>query len=438
VLIVCCMAWFFDTFDMQIFLLARATAMKALVPAGADTTQYGGIATAVFMLGAATGGILFGILGDRWGRAKTLFTTVICYSLFTGLSALSVSWADFSFYRFLTGMGVGGTFAAAVSLVSETLPARSRANALAALQAMGAVGNMLAAVITMFVQPTGNFGGMAGWRVIFIIGIAPSLLVLLVMRKLKEPEAWTQARLQKAAAPDQRLGSVSELFGDPRWRRNAFVGMALGMAGIMGLWGVSFWLPELMRSSLKSSVDDKQLGLYVSYGMLLFNFAAAVGTYLFGLMMGWIGRKPTFALGFIAAIASIICVFGFMKTAGQVWWMAPLLGFCTLSILGGYSVYFPELFPLRLRATGVGLCYNTARYISAVAPFAIGMLTASLMADAASERGKAGLSELTLLSSLGGADNAIRYAAIIVSSVYLIGLLALPFAVETKGKPLPE
>ncbi|HVT81405.1 MAG TPA: MFS transporter, partial [Phycisphaerae bacterium] len=419
-------------------LLARLTAMKALLPAGADTTQYGGFATAFFMLGAATGGIVFGILGDRWGRAKTLFTTVICYSLFTGLSAMSLTWIDFSAYRFLTGMGVGGTFAAAVSLVSETLPARSRPNALAALQATGAVGNMLAAIVTMFVQPGLSIGGVAGWRIIFVIGIAPSLLVLLVMRKLREPDAWTQARLQRAANPAQHLGSVNELFGDPRWRRNALVGMALGMAGIMGLWGVSFWLPELIKASLKGSVGENQLGLYVSYGMLLFNFAAAVGTYLFGLMMGWIGRKPTFALGFVAAIASIICVFGFMTTAQQVWWMAPLLGFCTLSILGGYSVYFPELFPLRLRATGVGFCYNTARYISAVAPFAIGMLTASLKAPESTERGAAGLSNLTLLSSLGGADNAIRYAAIIVAAVYLIGLVALPFATETRGKPLPE
>jgi MFS family permease len=264
---------------------------------------------------------------------------------------------------------------------------------------------------------------------------------MLVMRKLREPDAWIQARAARAAGNVQKLGSVGELFGDRRWRRSALVGMALGTAGIMGLWGVSFFLPDLLRAALKTSVNEKQLGLYVSYGMLLFNFAAAIGTYLFGLMMGWIGRKPTFALGFIAAIASIICVFGFMQTSAQVWWMAPLLGFCTLSLLGGYSVYFPELFPLRLRATGVGFCYNTARYVSALAPFATGMpgmLTGFLTAPAASERGKAGLSELTLLSSLGGMDRPISYAAIIVASAYLIGLLALPFAVETKGRPLPE
>jgi MFS family permease len=443
VLVVCCMGWFFDTLDMQLFILARSTAMRALLPAGtvlSEVSRYSGIATAVFMLGAATGGIVFGILGDRWGRAKTLFATIICYSLFTGLSVISLSWIDFSIYRFLTGLGVGGTFAAAVALISETLPARSRPHALATLQALAAVGNMVAATVTLLIRPGGSWGGVPGWRIMFLVGIAPAILVLLVIRRLKEPEAWIEARrsraLQPAGAP--QLGSLRELFGERRWRSNVLVGMALGMAGIMGLWGVAFWLPELVRTSLASATTPDRLDLYVSLAMLLFNCAAAIGTYLFGLLMTGIGRKPAFAIGFSVAIVSVICVFGFMTRPSQVWWMAPLLGLGTLSLLGGYSVYFPELFPLRLRSTGVGLCYNSARYIAAIAPFTLGMLTAMLAAPASTPRGMQHLADLTILSSLGSVDSPLRYAAIIVASVYFIGLLALPFAVETRGRPLPE
>jgi MFS family permease len=161
--------------------------------------------------------------------------------------------------------------------------------------------------------------------------------------------------------------------------------------------------------------------------MLLFNGAAAVGTYFFAVLMGRIGRRPAFALMFIVAIAAVFGVFGFMTSPSQIWWMAPLLGLGTLTIFGGYSIYFPELFPTRLRATGVGFCYNTARYVAAMAPFTLGLL-ATVYADW----------DLKFLSSMGGVDSGFRYAALTVAGVFVMGLLVLPFAPETKGKPLPE
>jgi hypothetical protein len=123
----------------------------------------------------------------------------------------------------------------------------------------------------------------------------------------------------------------------------------------------------------------------------------------------------------------VLGVFGFMSRPDQVWWMALLLGFGTLTIFGGYSIYFPELFPTRMRATGVGFCYNTARYLAATAPFTLGWLTTVYTG-----------SNVKILSSLGGVDGAFRYAAITVAAVFVIGLLVLPLAPETKGKPLPE
>jgi MFS family permease len=177
-----------------------------------------------------------------------------------------------------------------------------------------------------------------------------------------------------------------------------------------------------MMSEAKSGQDK-----FVSWAMILFNGAAAIGTYLFTLLMAAIGRRWSFALMFVVALASVLCVFGFMTQPSQIWWMAPILGLGTLTIFGGYSIYFPELFPARLRASGVGFCYNTARYIAATFPFALGYLT-MLYADW----------HPTILSSLGSVDSPFRYAAFTLATVFILGLIVLPFAPETKGKPLPE
>ncbi len=431
VLLVCWLGWLFDTMDQQFFILSRNPAMESLRGTTEGLKTYSGIATTCLVLGWATGGIIFGILGDRWGRAKTLVTSVLCYSVFTGLSALSMTWIDFSLYRFLTGMGVGGAFAAAVSLVAETLPARSRPYALGFLQVLGAVGNMLAACISFAIKPSAMILGVPGWRLLFVVGIVPAILVLFVMRRLKEPESWVKAKEAQARGEkaSQKMGSVGELFGDPRWRRNVIVGILLSLTGVIGLWGIGFWQPELVRDVVKKAGGSQAAAdTYVSTAQLLFNGGAAVGTYLFAILMARVGRRPAFALIFCMSLVTVFGVFGFMSSPGQVWWMAPILGIGTLTVFGGYSIYFPELFPTRLRATGVGFCYNTARYVAAAAPFTLGLLADKVYKG----------SGITILGSMGGQDSPFRYAALTVAVVFVVGLAVLFFAPETKGKPLPE
>ncbi|MFM7932301.1 MAG: MFS transporter, partial [Pirellula sp.] len=141
-----------DCLDQQVFILARGEALKALLPDGTDgpvINQYGGYATSIFMIGWATGGLIFGAVGDRIGRARTLAITVLMYSLCTGLSAFSTSWIDFFIYRFITGMGVGGVFGLAVALVADSLPERSRTPALGLLQALSAFGNITAGLMSI-------------------------------------------------------------------------------------------------------------------------------------------------------------------------------------------------------------------------------------------------------------------------------------------------
>src|SRR5579871_3167035 len=184
VLIVASFGWMFDTMNQRIFVLSRGPAMHDLLPASlppADVTWYSGLATAIFMLGWAIGGLFFGIMGDRWGRAKTMMLTILVYSIFTGLSALSTNQWDFMVYRFLTGLGVGGEFAAGVTLVAEVMPEIARPHALGSLQALSAIGNVIGSAISFVVLPL-------GWRWMFLVGVLPAVPCIMVFGKVKEPE----------------------------------------------------------------------------------------------------------------------------------------------------------------------------------------------------------------------------------------------------------
>jgi MFS family permease len=446
VLIVAALGWLFDTMDQQLFVLARTPALTSLLGKDATPemiTKYGGYATTVFIIGWASGGLLFGLIGDKLGRAKTMMLTILIYSLFTGLSAFSMSWWDFAIYRFVTGMGVGGEFAAGVSLVAEVMPPRARLYAIGFLQALSAVGNMTAATISLLIPPQLETQGVQGWRLMFLIGILPALLVVAIRRRLKEPETWVAAKAaaQQANKSDdlhKQLGDLGELFGDQRWRSNTLFGVTLATVGVMGLWGVGFWTPELVRNNVLAHLPKAEQDFYASIASLLQNLGAFFGIYGFSLIAGRIGRRAGFMISFLLAWAATIMVFGYMTSQSQIWWMIPIMGFCGLMQFGGFAVYFPELYPTRLRSTGTGFCYNVARYLAAAAPFILGHLAALFAAAPGTERAAQKLSYLTLLSQSGSVDNPFRYATLTVSLIYLLGIMVVPFAPETKDKPLPE
>lgn len=445
VLSVCALGWLFDTMDQQLFVLARTPALTELLGSQVEPATLNrctGTATAIFMFGWATGGLVFGLFGDRWGRARTMMLTILLYSLFTGLSAFSIHWWDFAIYRFLTGMGVGGEFAAGASLVAEVMPARARPYALALLQALSAVGNMLAAAISLLIGPQAEVRGIAGWRLMFLVGILPGFLVVLIRLKLQEPESWLRAKAAlQPSGPDnalhRQLGDLQELFRDRRWRYRAIVGIMLSTAGVMALWGVAFWTPELIRNNILQDQSAAIQDMWAARASFLQYCGLFLGISTFGWVAGRFGRRPAFAASFVLSYAAIVMVFGCMTRAGQIWWMMPVLGFCVFMPFGGYAIYFPELFPTRLRSTGTGFCYNVARYLAAAAPWMLGHLVGGFMSrDPARAAEK--LSDLRLLSGLGSEDHAFRYAALSAASILIVGLLILPFAPETKDEPLPE
>src|SRR6266516_1536142 len=225
VLIASC-GWLFDCMDQRIFALSREPAIRELMGAGAADSaikDWGAWATGTMMIGWATGGIIFGTMSDRLGRVKTMVITLLVYSGFTGLSGISRSVNEFLIYRFLVGLGVGGMFGAATTLVAESVPGRIRSVALGSLQALTTTGNIIGSLITLKIQPgaTDLWGHYSGWRVLFFVGILPALLVVPTIFILREPDAWKLAKAEAAAGRGRKTGSPIDLFREKRWRKKA-------------------------------------------------------------------------------------------------------------------------------------------------------------------------------------------------------------------------
>ncbi len=437
------LAWLFDCLDQQLFLLARGSAMKALLAPGLDPKSYGAYATSIFVAGWATGGLIFGSLGDRYGRARMLTICVLTYSVCTGLSAFSQGWMDFAFYRFITGLGVGGVFGLAVALVADSLPERSRPGALGALQSLSALGNVTAGVISLWLGSLEGKAFPAGmaWKYMFMIGAIPAFLCVFLQMRLKEPEKWVKAR-EEGRKTGVQFGSYASLFGDVRWRRPALLGMMLCVSGVIGLWGIGFFSPELVGDVIERSLREKGVEAdliagektkWTGVNMIVQNIGSFFGMLVFTQFAQSHGRKPSFAVAFVAAFVATVAFFQLFNSMGHIW-MSAIMGFCQLALFAGFAIYLPELFPLRLRSTGTSFCYNVGRFVAASGPFTMGVLQKNLADGALAKMG----TDATDVAKAAAKMDAFRSACTWMSLVFLAGLIALHFLPETKGRPMPE
>jgi MFS family permease len=438
VFVMASLAWLFDCLGQQVFVIARNPAVAALLPAGTPPEvlkKWGGYTMAIFVLGWATGGLIFGAVGDRIGRARSLVITTLLYGLFTGLSGFSTGITDFCVYRFVAGLGVGGVFGLAVALCADSLPDKARPHALGLFQALSAFGNIIAGIAAvclgywMLFDP--DPAAASGWRSLFIFGALPPMACVYFQFRMKEPEKWVVARA-RGKIDGVRFGSYASLFGEARWRKPALFGMLLCVAGVVGLWGIGNFSPDLVndvigRSMTARHVPAAQLPgnrlMWVGLTMIVQNIGSFLGMMTFTRFTHDYGRKKVFATATVCAFLSTVIAFKFLTQPWQIFVFVPIMGFFQLALFAGFAIYLPELFPLRLRSTGTSFCYNVGRFVAACGPFTLGLLQFRLAQGAVSSEAKM---------------DAFRNAACWVSLIYLPALFALPFLPETKGQPLPE
>ena len=420
VLMVAWLGWVFDSMDGTLYSLVQKPSMIELMGAGAtdaDIGFYSGIVFSVTLAGWAMGGIVFGILADYIGRTKALVATILIYSLFTGLSAVAQSWWQLAAFRFITGLGLGGEWAAGAALVAEVWPDRLRAKAGAILQSAAAFGYFFAALINLKV-------GLTNWRYVYLVGAAPAIFVLFIRMLVKEPDAWITARDRRNArkaegerGPQSELDrfTLKQLFG-PKLRRDTIIASALAFVVLLVLWGATMWIPAAVREMAAPAAQldpvsmQKYLATQASYAVMLLNGGSLFGYLSFGPLADRLGRRAAFLIFFIGGVIIFPITFLMTSSLTQVFILLPVVGFFTLGITSGFPIYLPELFPTHVRTTGVGFCYNFGRIVTAVGVIFAGVLV--------------------------GVFGSTAKAASAVSMFYLLGIFLLIFARETRDVKL--
>jgi MFS family permease len=473
VLVIASLGWVFDVFEGQIFVATKDEAMSSLLPPAAgrldeeshrkEVFDYNRLALASFMVGGALGGILFGRMSDRIGRTRTMIVTIATYSVFTFVSSLSQTWWHLVACRFLVALGVAGEWAVASALVAEVFPRRARARSLAIFHASSVLGTLLAVAAGFFITtdrylPLPGGGVLRGWRLAFVLGGIPALLIIWVRWSLREPERWQReeraSRTGRALAGDGFL----DLFG-PQLLRKSLIGLGLAAIGMATFWGVHIYgkdllrqdeenlclaevlaqhadpgLPPLLRQLLGEVREEsagsptngvpllrerlskrkggttlllspyaRRIKRWEMTGMLLVTLGGGLGLVSFGPLSEWLGRRGAFLVFQVGGLVVSLVLFraGFGRPI--LLYALPVFGFLTLGMHAGFAVYFPELFPTRLRGTGTGFCFNVGKLVAAPLLF------------------------------LSGLQATWQTSAPVVSLLFLLGPLLLLKAPETRG-----
>jgi MFS family permease len=417
------LGWLFDGYESYVLVLVASTAVRDVLPAADlhDLSTYVGGLLAATLLGWATGGVVSGVLSDYIGRKRTLMLSILCYAMFTGLTAFAHTYWTLVAFRFMTGLGLGGEWGPGATLVGELWPPSARGRACAALQSAWGGGMLLASVLWLVVGQLGP----ESWRHMFLIGVLPALIVLYIRRGLQDPALWVAAdrRRREARAQEASGGVVAEadrallqftvvhLVVNPQLRRKLLVLLVMSLSTIVGFWAVSTWLPQYASQIATAGGRD------VRQWSTLAGLSASLGGIAGYLAFGWLadvwGRKPSTWLYYLGALPGVWVPFLLVHDPVLFLVAVGLNGFFTTGQFAWMPIYLPELFPTGVRGTAVSLIFNSARYVAAFGPLAAGWA----------------------ITTFGG----IPAAASIIALIYVLGLLLTPFAgPETKGRPLPS
>lgn len=399
VLIAAFLGWMFDGLEMGIFPIVARPALQELLGSAADQRigPWMGIITALFLVGAAAGGLVFGWLGDKVGRVRAMTASILTYSVFTGCCYFAQAAWQLGVFRFIAALGMGGEWSLGVALVMECWPEKLRPLMAGIIGAAANVGYALIGVITWVFPVSAD-----SWRWVMLAGAAPALLALFIVFFVPESERWKESVKRRTTHP------LREVFGPDLWKATVLA-IAFASVALIGTWGSVQWLP-LWADQMAGTAFPQAKAIT----MFLIATGAIVGCFIGPGIGALLGRRPAYFA--LCAASLLFCTIQFRAVAefGTAFIVGSfLIGAATAAFYGWLPLYLPELFPTRARATGQGLSFNAGRLLAAVGALTQGGLVAHF-------------------------EGSYARAGAVVTLVYLVGMGLIWLAPETKGKPLPE
>jgi len=418
VLLAAWLGWGFDVFDGLLFNYVAPNAVPTLLglPIGSPeakqaTLFWTGLLTSVLLLGWATGGVLFGLVCDRIGRTRTLMFTMLLYAVGTAACAFAPNIWWLLVFRVIASLGIGGEWAAGAAMVAESVPEEKRVEAGALLYTAAPMGLFLATFVNM--QVAGNWFADSpelSWRYVFLFGLLPAGAAFLVRLFVKEPERWK-------SLGNARNVRIAELFG-PGIRRATASGFLMSVVALLTWWSCNAFIPVIASGLAREAAEAQGLDGTATFAMVeqwktlatsWFNLGGLLGTLLTIPAAKLLGRKPMFTIYWLASALSIFATFGLDLPPEMRLYLYFAIGLSVFGVFGSFTYYLPELFPTRLRGTGAGFCYNIGRVVAAAGPVLVGSIAAR-----------------------GAAFDVLFY----VGFIPLLGILAMPWVIETRGRAL--
>jgi len=388
--------------EMGIFpLVARPALMEMQAATGVVDPgfigRWMGTITALFLLGAACGGLVFGWLGDRVGRVRAMSLAILSYSLFTGAAYFAQTPQQLGGLRFLAALGMGGEWSLGVALVMEVWPEKHRPWLAGVIGAAANVGFALIGVMGIFFPVTQD-----SWRWVMLVGAAPALLTFWIRLFVPESKKWIHSIQKDRASPLREMLS-------PGLLKKTVLATVFASVALIGSWGSVQWLP--LWADQMAGAGEPQAKAYTQ---TLTAFGAILGCLAGAWIGGRVGRRPSYFLLCLASLLSCAWLFRTIDHYGTTFLLASfVVGAATAAFYGWLPLYLPELFPTRVRATAQGVAFNTGRIFAAAAALQMGALMQLF-------------------------DGSYAKAGAIITLVYLIGLAVIWLAPETRGRPLPE
>ena len=418
------LGWVFDGYEAIALVMVLVPMLHTLLaPAQlASFPVYAGTAIGITLLGWGLGGLVGGVLADYIGRKRMMLWSVFLYAVFSGLTAFADSFVTLCALRFLTGLALGSEWSTGISLLAETWPQNARAKGAGFLQSGFGWGTLLASVAWYVLSSTHPLGAQS-WRLMFILGAVPALFVLYLRRGVEESEKWreavrerrwgpTEASVRSGDKTSRRPFSLDQLFRDPVARRRTIITTLLSIVTTVGWWAISSWLPIYTIGLAKAQglAGGPVWGARVS---ISYTVGAIVAYMIAGFIADAIGRRVFMFLTFVGCLITTVITYRFTHTVDAMMIIAPINGFFTLGCAYVWMAIYPvELFTSTVRSTAISVVFNAARLIAWVFPIIAG----------------------TLIHAFGG----ISQAALIMGSVYVLGLVLPWMLPETVATGLPD